>query len=262
MIILGLNSSFAEISEDMLSEIMSNKPTELENQSTEKTDEQTDSLGQPKRKGNNKINSTIEASKIIKKNLPLNREEKAIIEYNKGIEAINRNQEIEAASFFKKALEEFPYHHKARLHLVQLYQKIGWTDEIEKLLQKGLDLNPEHNDFIKNLALLYQQKGQNRKALSILLSMPEAQSHDSEYLSLLALAYLNADQGEIAEKYYQMLLHTNKENAIWWLGLAVSQSALGDYKNAIDSFTQSKHLGRFNTETLDYINNQIEKIKD
>ena len=260
--IIAMNNSFAEITEDIMSEIMSNKSVNSENDSLEQNSLQHD--GFVNQNQNNKDNAFVNPSngKLIKKNLPLSGYDKATLEYNKGIEAVNRNQEIEAAAFFKKAIEEFPGHHKSRLHLIQLYQKIGWNDEIEKILQKGLDLDPEHKDFIKNLALLYQQKGQNRKALSVLLTMPDHHAHDADYLALLALAYLNADQADMAEKYYQLLLKSNKENPIWWLGLAICQNATGDYQNAVDSFSQAKNLGRFNTETLDYINNQIQKIKD
>ena len=69
------------------------------------------------------------------------------------------------------------------------------------------------------------------------------------------------DQAGMAVKYYQQLLGVNKENPIWWLGLAVSQDSSGNYKNAIDSFNQAKTFGRLNTEILDYINNKIEEIK-
>jgi Tfp pilus assembly protein PilF len=79
-------------------------------------------------------------------------------------------------------------------------------------------------------------------------------------MELLALVYLNADQPDIAEKYYQQLVSSNKENSLWWLGLAISQDASGKYMNASESFNQAKQVGRFNTEILDYINNKIKEI--
>jgi MSHA biogenesis protein MshN len=199
--------------------------------------------------------------RIVKEELPLSSEEQASINYAKGIELLKKSQEVEAAVLFKKILEELPKYHKARIQLIQLYQKIGWLDEVEKLLQAGLDLVPDHEDFIKNLAFIYNQKSQPRKALSILLTMPEQNSQQIDYISLLALSYLNVDQADMAEKYYQQLLTFNKENPIWWLGLAVAQDAGGKYKNAITSFNQAKNLSRFNAETLDYINNKLEQIK-
>ena len=198
---------------------------------------------------------------IVKEELPLSPEEQASINYAKGMELLKKSQEVEAAVLFKKILDAVPKYHKARIQLVQLYHKIGWLDEVEKLLQAGLDLNPEHEDFIKNLAFVYNQKGQPRKALSILLTMPEQNSQQTDYVSLLALAYLNADQADMAEKYYQQLLTFNKENPVWWLGLALAQDASGKYKNAIESFNQAKNLSRFNADVLDYIHNKLEQIK-
>jgi MSHA biogenesis protein MshN len=201
------------------------------------------------------------SSLVTKEELPLSEDQQALINYDKGLELLNKSQEVEAAVLFKKALEIYPKCHKARIQLVQFYKKIGWIDEVEKLLQTGLDLNPEHEDFIKNIAIIYNQKGHARKALSVLLTMPEYNCQKIDYLALLALTYLNSDQPDMAEKHYQQLLSFNKENSIWWLGLAVSQDVSGKYKNALESFNQAKTLGRFNSETLEYINNKLEQIK-
>ena len=253
LLLFWTNFAWSDINEDMMSEIMSGKPIESADATTE-----ISTITQPLPEI---TNSKQAVTNIIKEQLPLTAQDQAIISYNKGLEAVTSNQEIEAVTLFKKALIEYPKHHKSRMQLISIYQKIGWNDEVEKLLQAGLDLDPEHADFIKNLALLYQQKGQMRKALSILLSMPDNQAAQPDYLALLALAYLNADQPGMAEKHYHKLITVNKENCIWWLGLAVAQDANGNYRKAIDSFNQAKTLGRFNTETLDYINNKMEEIK-
>lgn len=208
-----------------------------------------------------KDNTVATNTAIVKEELPLSPQDQAIFDYNKGVELLTRGQDVDAAICFKRAIDANPKYHKARMQLVQIFQKIGWQDEVEKLLQAGLDLAPEHADFIKNLALLYSQKNQMRKALSVLLTMPESNVNQTDYLSLLALTYLNSDQPDIAIKYYQQLLGINKENPTWWLGLGVAQYTNGNYKKAVDSFNQAKTLGRFNTETLDYINNKIEQIK-
>lgn len=253
LMLFWASSALSEINEDIMSEILSGKSREPE--------EETPEANTPKPIATSNNDNKHATNTVAKEILPLTQQDQAIIYYNKGLESMNRNQEIEATTFFKKALNEYPRHHKSRMQLVQLYQKIGWTDEVEKLLQTGLDIDPEHGDFIKNLAMLYQQKGQMRKSLSVLLTMPDSHVTQVDYLALLALAYLNADQSGMAEKYYQQLLSVNKENSIWWLGLAIAEDSSGKYKNAIDSFNQAKTLGRFNTEILDYINNKIEEIK-
>lgn len=199
---------------------------------------------------------------VIKETVPLNLEESSRINYQKGLEALNTNQEIEAATLFKKALIDFSRNHKARIQLVTLYQKIGWTSETEQLLIEGLDLVPDHLDFIKYLGKHYQQTGQMRKSLSILLSMPDAGSKQIDYLALLALAYLNTEQSEVAEKYYRQLLILNKNNPAWYLGLALCQESNGVYMQSIDNLIKAKNIGRFNNETLDYINNKIQQLQN
>lgn len=208
----------------------------------------------------NFANSTSKQN-FVKETLPLSLKEQAIINYNKGVELLKNSQEVEAAILFKKVLDVLPKYHKARLQLVQLYNNIGWFDEVEKLLQIGLDLAPQHEDFIKHLAVIYNQKSHARKALAILLTMPQHGTQQVDYLALLALTYLHADQADMAEKHYRQLLEFNKENAIWWLGLAVAEDASCKYKNALESFNKAKDLGRFNSETLEYINNKLEQIK-
>ena len=207
------------------------------------------------------ISATSNVANTIKEEVPLSAQDQAIIDYNRGVELLKKSQEVEAIVLFKRVLNELPKYHKARMQLVQIYQKIGWVDEVEKILQTGLDLDPENLDFIKNLAMLYSQKGGHRKALSVLLTMPESSSKQVDYLALLALAYLNIDQSDMAEKYYHQLLTFNKENPVWCLGLAVAEDSSGKYKSAAEHFNQAKNLGRFNAETLDYINNKLEQIK-
>lgn len=207
------------------------------------------------------IDNTADKQHILRESLPLSPEQQALVNYKKGLELLKKSQEVEAAILFKKILEEVPKYHKARLQLVELYNKIGWLDEVEKLLQTGLELTPDHEDFIKYLAMVYNQKGHFRKALSVLLTIPEQGVQKIDYLSLLALTYLQADQPDMSEKHYHQLLEFNKENAIWWLGLAVAQDANSKYKNALESFSKAKDLGRFNSETLEYINNKLAQIK-
>ena len=251
LLLFWASAAFSEINEDMMSEIITGKSSD-----TSDTVAETTAVSPP-----DPIPDTKNPATTVKETLPPTPQDQAIIHYTKGLEALERNQEVEAATLFKKSLEEYPKYHKSRIQLIQLYQKIGWADEVEKLLLIGLDFDPEHSDFIKNLALLYQQKGQMRKSLSILLTMPDNQSNQTDYIALLALAYLNSDQYDIAEKYYQQLLTFNKENSTWWLGLAISQNANGNYKDAVESFNQAKVLGRFNNETLDYIHNKTEEIR-
>lgn len=201
-------------------------------------------------------------SNIIKEPVPLTKEESSRINYEKGLEALSNNQEIEAATLLKKALIDYPKNHKARVQLIILYQKIGWTSETEQLLIKGLDLVPDHIDFIKYLGKHYQQTNQMRKSLSILLSMPDAGYKDTDYVALLALAYLNTEQPEVAEKYYQQLLILNKNNPIWHLGIALCQEANGNYMKSIENLIKAKKTGRFNNETLDYIDNKIQQLQN
>lgn len=203
----------------------------------------------------------LDKPNVIKEQLPLTQEEYSEINYEKGLEALNNNQEIEAATLFKKSVIDYPKNHKARIQLIKLYQKIGWTSETEQLLMEGLNLVPEHVDFIKYLGKHYQQTNQMRKSLSILLTMPDPGSKDIDYLGLLALAYLNNEQPEIAEKYYQQLLIINKNNPIWHLGIALCQEGNGKYMKSIENLMIAKKNGRFNNETLEYIDRKIQQLQ-
>lgn len=205
----------------------------------------------------NTTNLIYTSKNLNKENIPLTNQEQASIYYNQGLTALDNNQEIEATSAFKKALHQEPKYHKARIQLVQIYQKIGWHDENEKLLLEGLELAPQHSDFIKNLALLYQQTGRMRKSLSILLTMPENNIYQTDYLALLALAYLNTEHPDLAVNYYKKLLSINSNNSLWYLGLGIALEASGNYSNAIANLNKAKKIGRLNYETVDYINNRI-----
>ena len=117
LMLFWASSALSEINEDIMSEILSGKSTEPE--------EETPEANTPKPIATSNNDTKHATNTVAKEILPLTPQDQAIIYYNKGLEAINRNQEIEATTFFKKALNEYPRHHKSRMQLVQLYQKLA-----------------------------------------------------------------------------------------------------------------------------------------
>ena len=66
---------------------------------------------------------------------------------------------------------------------------------------------------------------------------------DAEYHEIYAVALQMTEQFEAASLVYEVLLQLDDRNANWWMGLAMSRDAVGDFEEAESAYAMASHFG-------------------
>lgn len=184
--------------------------------------------------------------------------DRQIIKYKRALNSIKIGKKVKAMELLYELLDENPEYYEVRIALVDIYQRSKLFDEAEALLQDGMLIDDDNPEFINRLASIMQQRGMHNKSLTLLLKTPEKHRQDPKYKALVALGYFKEGMHDLARTYYKQLVRINQKNSTWWLGLAVTEDALGNYERALISFKNAKMLANLEPEVLNYINERID----
>ena len=83
----------------------------------------------------------------------------------------------------------------------------------------------------------------SERAVALLEQVPPDISLDAEYHEIYAVALQMTEQFEAASLVYEVLLQLDDRNANWWMGLAMSRDAVGDFEEAESAYAMASHFG-------------------
>ena len=132
--------------------------------------------------------------------------------------------------------------HQTRKTLATVLMARGELVRARDLLETGLDLAPNFSPFKKLYARLLIGEEAER-AVALLEQVPPDISLDAEYHEIYAVALQMTEQFEAASLVYEVLLQLDDRNANWWMGLAMSRDAVGDFEEAESAYAMASHFG-------------------
>lgn len=132
--------------------------------------------------------------------------------------------------------------HQTRKTLATVLMARGELVRARDLLETGLDLAPNFSPFKKLYARLLIGEEAER-AVALLEQVPPDISLDAEYHEIYAVALQMTEQFEAASLVYEVLLQLDDRNAKWWMGLAMSRDAVGDFEEAESAYAMASHFG-------------------
>jgi MSHA biogenesis protein MshN len=151
--------------------------------------------------------------------------------------AMERNNLAKAEALFEEVLLVMPEHETARKQLAALwYGKKSYRDAIN-LLSQGIALAPPGQEMRLMSARIYYEQGQTRQAYKIL--QPIKASNSLEIQTLLANTSAELNEHNSAVTAYRKLITLEPDVGRWWLGVAVSLDALGNFLPARDAYKQA-----------------------
>jgi MSHA biogenesis protein MshN len=194
-------------------------------------------------------------SRISKTPHPLTPAEQAELAYQDALRAHARGRHDTAATAFGQALELDPRHAAARAALAALHINAGRTNDARTLLDAGLRL--ERAPALAQLqARLLMEDGELDAARAVLTPAPSLAGYPDTHALIAALDQRQGRHQDAATRY-QALVGLRPDEAVWWLGLALSREALGDASQARAAYTQARArsapdstLARYATERL------------
>ena len=172
-------------------------------------------------------------------------EELDLIQATDAVRLIEQGQYASAQTNLEGYLDSVPGAHQTRKTLATILMAQRNDAAAREVLESGLKLAPNFGPFKKLYARLLLSSEAER-AVTLLEQVPPELALDTEYHEIYAAALQMSSQFEAASLVYEALLQLDDRNARWWMGLAVSRDAVGDFEEAESAYAMASHFGARN----------------
>ncbi len=162
--------------------------------------------------------------------------------FRRGLAMQRQGNAVQAASFYRQALDLNVEHAGARQALSAMLLEARQFDEAEELLRRGIEIPVTRMASALSLARLKVEKGDAATALDLLLRNSAAGEGSADYQGF-AGALLNrvGRSGEAIERY-QSATRLAPSDARWWAGLGIALDAGGRTAEAREAYVKAKSL--------------------
>jgi hypothetical protein len=145
---------------------------------------------------------------------------------------------------------------QTRIALVNQHLQQGEYRPALALVDRGLQQYPQSNQLIKLKALILVGLQQPGAALTLLRDNEPNIKHDPDWYAFIAGLYQREGDHANAADYYQRVLAERPDRGNWWVGLAISQEALGQKQAALQSYQHAQEAA-ISPALAAYVNDRI-----
>lgn len=178
--------------------------------------------------------------------------------YRRALAALQEGRISEAVAGLERTLEIEPRHEAARQTLVTLLLENKRPDDAMRQLRQALALDPAQPALAMVLARLQLERG--GPALDTLMhTLPNAVGN-ADYQGLLAGVLQREQRHAEAVQHYQAALKLAPQNAVWWMGLGISQQAGQHLPEARDAYQRAKAAGSLTPELQAFVERKLEQL--
>jgi len=191
---------------------------------------------------------------------PLSSEQQAQIAFQQAVKLLGRGKEAEAENALEKALSHNPVHQRARETLAALLLNTGRVSEAADSLREGLRLQPRSAPLAELYARVLVNQGDNDAAVAVMERARPSAADEVDYYVLLAALYRGAGKYAQAVQIYEEMLKARPGVAAWWMGLALSQDAMGESEQALTAYQRAQRAGGLKPEVQQYVQVRIDAL--
>ena len=177
--------------------------------------------------------------------------------FQDAVKLLGRGDESGAQQKLEKALSIEPVHIRARETLFALLLNTGRVSEAVEKLSEGLRLRPTSAPLAKLYARVLVDQGDNDAAVAVLERARPSAVADPDYYALLAALYRGVGKHAQASQTYQQILQVRPGVAVWWMGLALSEDAMGSATKALEAYQRAQRSGGLKPEVVQYVQSRI-----
>jgi MSHA biogenesis protein MshN len=197
-------------------------------------------------------------AKIDKRETGTSREH-AEAEFRRGLAYVNQGRVAEGMDALRTALAHDQTHEGARQTMVALLLESRRLEDAARLLKDGLAINPANAQFALLLARVTVERGDAAGALAILDGPGQSGSPDHRAFRGALLQRLGRHKEAVEE--YRGSLGASPGMAQWWVGLGISQQALAQPKDALESFRRARGAGNLTPELTAFVDQRIRQLQ-
>lgn len=191
---------------------------------------------------------------------PLTADQQSQLAFQRAVKMLGRGKQQAAQLALEASLSFAPTHMRARETLAALLLNEGRVSEAASSLRDGLQLMAGATPLAKLYARILVDQGDIATAVGVLERARPAVSADPEYHALLAALYRQEKKYAQAARTYQQILLQRPGVASWWMGLALSQDAMGEGAPALNAFQRAQRAGGLNASVMKYVQARIEAL--
>jgi len=167
----------------------------------------------------------------------------------------------EAISDLNLILIKSPLHIEARNLLAGTYFKQQDINSAQLVLQEGIALNANVLEWRIMLSKILIMQGEYDVVLQLLSAEFESQAN-LDFWVLQGTAAQSASQHKQALNSFKHLTQLQPSQAKWWLALATSKDALGEYLDAKQLYKVALDLGGLNTAMTQHALQRLVALKE
>ncbi|MDO6635845.1 agglutinin biogenesis protein MshN [Pseudoalteromonas carrageenovora] len=167
----------------------------------------------------------------------------------------------EAISDLNLILIKSPLHIEARNLLAGTYFKQQDINSAQLVLQEGIALNANVLEWRVMLSKILIMQGEYDVVLQLLSAEFESQAN-LDFWVLQGTAAQSASQHKQALNSFKHLTQLQPSQAKWWLALATSKDALGEYLDAKQLYKVALDLGGLNTAMTEHALQRLVALKE
>jgi MSHA biogenesis protein MshN len=191
---------------------------------------------------------------------PLTTDQQSQLAFQRAVKMLGRGKQQAAQLALEESLSFAPTHMRARETLAALLLNEGRVSEAASSLRDGLQLMAGATPLAKLYARILVDQGDITTAVSVLERAQPAVSADPEYYALLAALYRQEKKHAQAARTYQQILMQRPGVASWWMGLALSEDAMGESAQALNAFQRAQRAGGLSAEVMKYVQARIDTL--
>ncbi|HBW98454.1 MAG TPA: agglutinin biogenesis protein MshN, partial [Pseudoalteromonas sp.] len=158
-------------------------------------------------------------------------------------------------------LQTQPEHIEARNLLAATYFQQQDVLMAQQLLVAGIKINPEVVQWRVMLSKILIMQQEYEGVLKLLITELEPQAN-LEFWVLKGTAAQNAQQHQIALASFTQLTQLQPQQAKWWLALATSKDALGEFADAKHLYKVALDLGGLNAAMTQHALQRLVALKE
>lgn len=160
-----------------------------------------------------------------------------------------------------KVIQLDPLNGKARRLLASAYLKRERVDLAVSILDDSVRKLPDEIEIRRLYAQLLYELGRADKAIEILRVSNPPFNQYADYHALLAGILQDQGQHSEAASIYRELVSINADNSLWWMGLGISEEALGNNNSALQAYSEALNRGRLSNNLKQYVSQRIQRLK-
>jgi Tfp pilus assembly protein PilF len=178
-----------------------------------------------------------------------------------GMKAIQQHNLDEAQVAFEQAININPRLTDARMQLIDLLLVTQQIQKAEVHLRQGLSVSANNIPLRKQFVRFLLQHQRPLEAIELLQSIDKpSMAEDLEYHALLAASLQESGQFEQAGELYGQLVNLRPQQAVWWMGLAISMDQSGHNDQAKMAYGKAVALPGLRPDLHKYIQSRLQVL--